>query len=215
MLRAGSGADAAHAFVGAHDRRRRRVPGPHRRRRRHRRPHGRRRSPPATRCWVRLVRRGNTVSGYTSPDGAAWTRVGFASTSRSANRCWPAWPSAPATRARSSPATFDSVSVNAAPALAAPEAPADLVAAAGNGTRVVLAWRDNVARRGGLRDPAPQDAARPTGCAVGARRRRADGLHRRPPRRVEEVRLPRRRGERRRRCPGRRTRRRRGPASRP
>jgi hypothetical protein len=90
---------------------------------------------------VRLVRRGDTVSGYASADGENWTRVavarvalgeqvlvGLAVTSHDNSALCTA--------------TFDNVRVNAPAPLAPPDAPVDLVAVVGGTPRVDLTWRD-------------------------------------------------------------------------
>jgi hypothetical protein len=89
---------------------------------------------------VRLVRRGDTVSGYASADGENWTRVGLMRVELGEQ---PLVGLAVTSHDNSSlsTATFDNVRINAPAPLVPPDAPVELSASVG-GIRVDLAWRD-------------------------------------------------------------------------
>jgi hypothetical protein len=90
--------------------------------------------------WVRLVRRGDVVMGFTSADGAAWALAGWARVALGAE-VLAGLAIAAHDAASVYAAVVDNVTVAAAPPLAPPEAPADLVATAA-GTRAALGWSD-------------------------------------------------------------------------
>ena len=68
--------------------------------------------------WVKLVRSGNTVTGYASPDGLNWTQIGASLTITMAQNVYIGLAVSSQTNATLETATFDSVSINsvAAPA---------------------------------------------------------------------------------------------------
>ena len=88
--------------------------------------------------WVKLVRAGNTFTGYRSPDGITWTQVGTPVTVAMTSQIYVGLANASHVTATNI-ATFDSIS---APGLATPLAlaPAGLVATAGNAS-VGLSWK--------------------------------------------------------------------------
>ena len=95
-------------------------------------------SGPSAPYWVKLVRSGNTFTGYRSPDGVTWTQqgtttnimsftvyVGLALTSHNTSSL--------------GTATFDNVTVPGWPASTPPAMPTNLVATAGD-AQVALSW---------------------------------------------------------------------------
>ena len=91
--------------------------------------------------WVRLVRRGDVVSGYASADGENWTRVGLLRAALG-EHVLVGLAVTSHDNAALCTATFDNVRVNAPAPLAPPDAPVDLAAAVGGTARVDLTWRD-------------------------------------------------------------------------
>jgi hypothetical protein len=91
--------------------------------------------------WLRLVRRGDLVSGYISADGTNWVRVAFAQVALGDN-VLAGIAVASGSRSAAANVTIDNLRINAAPALPAPESPTDLATVV-DGTTVTLAWRDN------------------------------------------------------------------------
>ncbi len=87
-------------------------------------------------CWVKLVRSGNTLTGYRSPDGTNWTQQGSAAITLSATTLV-GLALTSHNNASLGAALFDNVT---APNWQAwPEAPASLIATAGN-MQVSLSW---------------------------------------------------------------------------
>jgi hypothetical protein len=91
--------------------------------------------------WLRLVRRGDLVSGYVSADGTNWIRVAFAHVALGDN-VHAGIAVASGSRSSAAAASFDNLRINAAPPLAVPEPPSELTTVV-DGTAVTLAWRDN------------------------------------------------------------------------
>jgi hypothetical protein len=92
--------------------------------------------------WLRLVRRGDTVSGYVARDeaGLNWERVAFAKTAVG-DPVQIGLAVSSANGGQLASATFDNVRINAAPALDVPQSPIGLSATA-NGSSVALSWTD-------------------------------------------------------------------------
>lgn len=88
--------------------------------------------------WVRLVRSGNTFTGYRSPDGTNWTQLGSA-TITMASTVYVGLAVTSHNNSSLCTATFDNVSLPGWQNLLPPLAPAGLTAVAGNG-QVNLTW---------------------------------------------------------------------------
>jgi hypothetical protein len=138
--------------------------------------------------WLRLVRRGDTVSGYTSVDAANWSRVSFAHVALGEDVLAGL---AVTSHDDSSLATvtFDNVRINPAPPLPLAEAPGDLYALANGFTSVNLTWRDNSMEETGFqierRRAGAGDAAWVRVARVGAEVRGYVDDHLAPSRRYE------------------------------
>jgi endoglucanase len=89
--------------------------------------------------WVRIVRSGNTFSGYRSTDGATWVQQGNSQTLSMAATVYAGLAVTSHNNTRLCTATFDNVSVPGWLNPAPPPAPASLSATAAN-RRVALSW---------------------------------------------------------------------------
>ena len=89
-------------------------------------------------CWVKLVRSGNTFTGYSSPDGTNWTQQGTA-TFTMASTAYLGLAVAAHNNSSLCLATSDNVSAPAWP-IPPPSAPTGLTATAG-GEQVILNWQ--------------------------------------------------------------------------
>lgn len=89
--------------------------------------------------WVRIVRSGNTFTGYRSPDGVTWTQQGNAQTLSMATAVYAGLAVTSHNNATLCTATFDSVSLPGWLNPAPPTAPASLSANAANRS-VALSW---------------------------------------------------------------------------
>ena len=88
--------------------------------------------------WVRLVRSGNTFTGYRSTNGTTWTQQGTTNISM-AGTVYVGLALTSHNNSSLGTATFDNVTVPGWPAVSSPAAPAGLAATPGDG-RVVLSW---------------------------------------------------------------------------
>jgi glucuronoarabinoxylan endo-1,4-beta-xylanase len=87
--------------------------------------------------WVKLVRSGNTFSGYRSPNGVTWTQQGTSQTFAMASTAYIGLAVTSHNSASLCTAAFDNVTAPGWPGL--PAAPASLTATAGD-VKVVLNW---------------------------------------------------------------------------
>jgi fibronectin type 3 domain-containing protein len=88
--------------------------------------------------WVKLVRSGNTFTGYRSPDGLTWTQLGTA-TFTMASTAYVGLALTSHNNSSLCAATFDNVTAPNWPTSIPPRAPASLTAISGN-TQVALSW---------------------------------------------------------------------------
>jgi regulation of enolase protein 1 (concanavalin A-like superfamily) len=91
--------------------------------------------------WIKIVRSGNTISGYQSPDGLAWQQIGTA-TFTMASAVYIGLAVVSHDNTQLCTATFDNVAVvgGSAPAPAAPGSPSPASGATGVGTTPTLTW---------------------------------------------------------------------------
>ena len=89
--------------------------------------------------WVKLVRSGNTFTGYRSPNGVTWTQQGTSQTFAMAATACVGLVVTAHNSSRLNTATFDNVIAPGWPTSFPPPAPADLAASAGN-TLAGLNW---------------------------------------------------------------------------
>ncbi len=87
--------------------------------------------------WVKLVRNGNTFSGYRSPDGVTWTQQGTSQTFTMASIAYIGLAVTAHNNSSLCTATFDNVTATGWPLL--PGAPGSLTPTAGN-AQVALSW---------------------------------------------------------------------------
>lgn len=97
--------------------------------------------------WVRLVRSGNTFTGYLSADGAAWTQVGALSLPLTASTLIGLAVTSHNDGVLCT-ATLDNVTLRAVGAR--PAAPTALQATATSGTQITLRWTDNATTESGF-----------------------------------------------------------------
>ncbi|TAK96204.1 MAG: DUF1349 domain-containing protein, partial [Verrucomicrobia bacterium] len=88
--------------------------------------------------WVRLVRSGNTFTGYRSPDGTNWTQIG-STTINMASAVYAGLALTSHNNSTSCTVTFDNVTVPSWPSVPVPSAPTWISATIGDG-RAVLNW---------------------------------------------------------------------------
>ena len=95
--------------------------------------------------WVKLVRSGNTFTGFTSPDGVNWTQVGTSQTVNMAANVFVGFAVASDDITRLTSATFDNVSITAPPvSFTLSAAPASLSIAQGaSGTSTITVTPQN------------------------------------------------------------------------
>jgi O-glycosyl hydrolase len=87
--------------------------------------------------WVKLVRSGNTFTGYRSPNGVTWTQQGTSQTFTMTNTAYVGLAVTSHNGASLCTAAFDNVTAPGWPAL--PAAPSSLTATAGD-AQVILSW---------------------------------------------------------------------------
>lgn len=95
--------------------------------------------------WVKLVRSGSTITGYTSVNGQSWTHVGSVSQSFTGT-IYAGLAVTSHADGTLCAATFDNVALTASgstPPPTAPNAPSGLTATATTATQVQLVWTDN------------------------------------------------------------------------
>ena len=103
--------------------------------------------------WVKLVRVGNTITGYASADGVTWQQVGTTTVTMATNVYIGLMVSAKNNTVLNT-STFDNVSATGpgigAPPQAPPAAPGTLTATVASGTQVNLAWVNNATNQTGF-----------------------------------------------------------------
>jgi PKD repeat protein len=99
--------------------------------------------------WIKLVRSGSVLTGYASPDGAAWTMVGSANIAM-ANSTFVGMAVTSHNDGTLSTAAYDNVNVAASGGTNLPAAPSGLIATPASTTQVNLTWTDNSGNEDGF-----------------------------------------------------------------
>ena len=126
--------------------------------------------------WVKLVRSGNTFTGYRSPDGVNWTQQGSPTTITMASTVYAGLAVTSHDSSTACMAAFDNVSVPGWTNWTVPPVPASLSGFAENG-QAALTWASHRATPPVTTSSAP----RPTAGLTDRPKRHYDELHRRGP----------------------------------
>ncbi len=94
--------------------------------------------------WVKLVRAGNTFTGFSSSNGSSWTQIGSTNITLAAT-VYVGLPVTAHNNSALNTATFDNVSI-----VNVPSAPSNLTAAAISTTGIDLAWTDTSSNESGF-----------------------------------------------------------------